>query len=136
MEGLLMTDIVEKVKEALAGSTPGPWGKSIHSVLARGSSNVISGAILGSIAHCTSLFETDSEGREWWASGTPEANARLIALAPDMARALIAQEERLKAAEQAIEALAPMLDDDPSLDEQKEGRAVLANYRATGGSNE
>ena len=38
--------------------------------------------------------------------------------------------ERLKAADNATTALAHMLDDDPSLDEQKAGRTALAAYRA------
>jgi hypothetical protein len=56
---------------------------------------------------------------------------RMQALAPAMARHILATEERLKAAEKAIAALAPMLDDDPSFDEQRAGRAALAAFKAT-----
>ena len=151
-----MTDLLEQVKEALEGATPGPWAQLHSCILAKGSTNVVSGAVLGSIARCTSLFETDGEGREWCARGTPEDNARLIAMAPTMARALIAQEQRLKAADELAEAVGSeriarhdyqhnRALGDPDMDlplrhllREKELAvgAALAAYRATGGSDD
>lgn len=42
---------------------------------------------------------------------------------------IAALEARIAKADALIDALAPMLDDEPSLDEQRAGRAALAAYR-------
>lgn len=72
----------------MSGFTKGPWVSHGKSVMATGTTDTYSGAVLGPIAHMNSLDEHDDEGRNWWTNGSPEANAHLIAAAPDMYEAL------------------------------------------------
>jgi hypothetical protein len=49
--------------------------------MARGSIDTWGGGVWGTIAECHHLYDTDADGREWTANGTPDDNARLIAAA-------------------------------------------------------
>jgi hypothetical protein len=68
--------------------TPGPWFAAGSSILARGTTDTFSGSVSGTIAYAESLDQSDIEGRNWHTSGNRDANARLIAAAPDLLEAL------------------------------------------------
>ena len=69
--------------------TPGPWvTDGFGGILAYGSCDTIDCSVLGRIATAEDVFDTDSEGRNWWAGGDKKANAHLIAAAPELYKAL------------------------------------------------
>ena len=133
-----MTDLLEQVKEALEGATPGSWREGVE-----GNMRVYGPDTAG---QDSGLIASVFKGR---------TNARLIALAPAMARALIAQEERLKAADalakKAKEAAQTFSDyaglhwakntpegkrkGDANIEKARELFAALSDYHATGGSD-
>lgn len=73
--------------------TPGPWqvGGGIFGnnvILCQGSVDTCPKVpVWGELARVTLKFAQDSDGREWYSQGTSEANARLIAAAPDLLEA-------------------------------------------------
>lgn len=69
--------------------TPKPWTARGTFVYATGSTNTYSGAVVGAVAHALETEQTDAEGRVWCCPGTPEANARLIAAAPELLQAAL-----------------------------------------------
>jgi hypothetical protein len=79
----------DAIHQNLALPTPGPWNWEIHdhsmATLCGGGEDAIIGHIM-SIAPCRACSERGKEsGWEWGRCGTPrEANARLIAKAPEM----------------------------------------------------
>lgn len=97
-----MTDLLTKVKAALEGTTPGPWEIPDHKFVSSLTVNTV-GGLDAPLIRCPgtggAMSYTDEVCKLSW-SGTDEwlANARLIALAPDMARALIAAERLANAA--------------------------------------
>ena len=88
-----MTDLYERAKQALDGATPGPW-KPFY--------DEVTGVIAddGRVANCTQITLM---GRRHPTEAP--ANARLIALAPELARAYIAQHEAQDALVKAVERL-------------------------------
>ena len=81
-------ELIEKVKAALEGATPGPW---FHQ---KRFSNVYA---LSDGQSGTTIFLCKMEASQLQNGGT-EQNAALASLAPDMARYILAMEERMKAA--------------------------------------
>ena len=92
MGGRISDDDLRRMVKA---ATPGPWSTMGSCVVASGSCDTYSGNVLGTIAYASSLHETDGEGRNWWTGGEPEANARLIALAPALAAEVLQLREAL-----------------------------------------
>ena len=68
--------------------TPGPWCANRFSIMAKGSTDTYSGTVWGCIARVEELYAWDSEGRGWSTSGDRDANAHLIAAAPELLEAL------------------------------------------------
>jgi len=64
--------------------TPGPWQANGSIIQAQGTVDTYEGVVWGIVAVCERLQDTDGEGRVWSAPGSIDANARLIAAAPDM----------------------------------------------------
>jgi hypothetical protein len=88
-----MIDLIERAKEALEGATPGPWSLS--------QDTCYSGRMSGSYyrvwdndlnAICAEEYGAHNDGGA--------ANMRLIAMSPDLARALIAAGELAEAAKE------------------------------------
>ena len=117
-----MTDLIEQVEDALEGARPGPW-------------RIVPGEDMET-AQCVC-------GKGWaiatlWGGYVgARSDAQLTALAPDMARALIAQEERLKAAD-ALERMLKIAVSFAGPDDTwvSTARIALANYRKAGGSDD
>lgn len=68
--------------------TPGPWRAQYTAITAKGAVDTCFGTVWGPIAYIEPLLVHDTEGREWSTSGTPKANAHLIAAAPCLYEAL------------------------------------------------
>jgi hypothetical protein len=90
-----MSDLIDRVKGALEGATPGPWVHNKFRINRPG----YEGKYQGRIADACYWSEGHTGAKCNPLREHAEANARLIALAPDMARALIAMEAGRKAAE-------------------------------------
>lgn len=88
-----MTTITERAREALEHATKGPWGAALE----RGCHGVIAASLPEGAANFVGIVGNSL--------GTPEkeparfANAKLMALAPDLARIAIAAEALAKAME-------------------------------------
>jgi hypothetical protein len=110
MEGFLMTDnLIDQVLEALEGATGGPWflHDFSHPVL---TDTPTAQDVTVSCVHPDHITVAVMAGGDAGHQDLQRAryDARLIALAPDMARHIIATEERLKA---AVEALKPFAEE-------------------------
>ena len=79
--------LIERVK-AEPKFTPGPWVAHYQGVYANGGVDTYSGAVLGRVATAEPLSASDEDGRFWTASGCEEANAHLIAAAPELYNAV------------------------------------------------
>jgi len=94
-----MTDnLLDRAKKALEGATPGPWRARFQGIDARRYVDTYSAPVWVRIATAELLYADDTEEQNWSAAGNDKANADLIALAPDLARALIAADRALKIA--------------------------------------
>lgn len=99
-----MTDLItaERAREVLHGTTPGPWHVSNGEAIKVAAKD-------GSLATVTHIY---LRGRR--NTNEVEANAHLIAAAPDLARTVIAQDEELSRLRadlaKAVEALKPFAD--------------------------
>jgi hypothetical protein len=83
--------LIDEVKAAYEGATPGPWEPSLQA--------------------CWWVFSQFGEVAQVmpWHGGNDECDARLISLTPDMARKMIADEAKLIAAEEMKKALELMI---------------------------
>lgn len=91
-----MTNLVERAKEALKSSTPGPWvveRPDHHPGMIK-----VSGPLVAVQGFTIATDVSEQQAR------TKVHDAALIALAPDMARALIRHDAQLKAAGALAEA--------------------------------
>lgn len=91
-----MPDLIERAKAALEGATPGPW-----QVFGKMTGKVISQNAPGWVEICTAGDFDDTELIPYCADRW-NADARLVALAPDLANALIVAEKVAAALEAAI----------------------------------
>lgn len=110
-----MTNIIDKAKAALEDATPGPWkavrNRAFWEVNPRHDAG---GKNPWTVADCCASDPSDTKGLQ-------EPNARLIALAPDLARIAIAAEELAGEIEWRL--YRDMVSESGPLDE------ALANYR-------
>lgn len=58
--------------------TPGPWSVFGRCILGAGSTDTYDGVVMGTIAVASELEDSDGDGRNWSAGGSPEANAAFI----------------------------------------------------------
>ncbi|KQQ13795.1 hypothetical protein ASF59_20135 [Methylobacterium sp. Leaf121] len=73
----------------MAQHTPGPWINLIGGpIVAYGSVDTFSEAVLIPVAVCKPLQDHDSDGRHYTLPGCPAANNRLVAAARDLFDAL------------------------------------------------
>lgn len=85
-----MTDKIEEIRKALEGSTRGPWN-----IIWEESVKVRDGTTFGTIASMGNLTKPHQGPRRDF--DEVRNNARLIALAPDLARIVLAAEKLAKA---------------------------------------
>jgi hypothetical protein len=95
--------LIEKVKEALEGATPGPWVRDCWDILGKAKRHG------GGTGHVCEVSGPNGPDDKYWENGEADANARLISLTPDMARKMIADEAKLIAAEEMKKALELMI---------------------------
>ena len=86
---------IEQMKADREAGTPGPWRPGHDGVLAIGSVDTASCAVLGRIATAHETDGVDSDGRHWSTSGSAYANARRIARVPDMEAEILRLREAL-----------------------------------------
>lgn len=73
----------------MSAYTPGPWIRFIGGpIMAYGSVDTVSCAVLIPVAVAKPTSDYDSDGRHFTLPGCPAANSMLIAAAPDMLAAL------------------------------------------------
>ena len=69
----------EELERLSAAATVGEWRHDgLAGIHAAGSCDTYSGIVWGTIIRAEALEDNDSEGRHWWASGEPDANAGFI----------------------------------------------------------
>lgn len=77
-------ELSDEDEPMLSEHTPGPWVANRRFVTVVGSVDTWSGPVTGTIVEALETEQEDSEGRVWSCAGSAEANARLIAAAPDL----------------------------------------------------
>ena len=95
----------EQLEELLGKVTQGEWKRYGSSVKANGSCDTVSCSVLIGLAHVHDTEQYDDEGRCFMLSGSRDENATLIALAPSLARRVIAAEKLVEALDWCIEVL-------------------------------
>lgn len=86
-----MSDKIEEIRAALEGATPGPWTTHVVDDTAIVAAN---GVDVGTTCDSAKAEREDAYNNEY---ERLEADARLIALAPDMARIVLAAEKLAEA---------------------------------------
>jgi len=90
-----MSDLIERAKAALEGATPGPWEANHSEILSEGTGYYSPVAIISTGEDYGGYYGEDAD-----VDAQKEANADLIALAPDLARLAIAAAELAAAAKE------------------------------------
>ena len=86
----------EQLEELMGKVTQGEWKRYGSSVKANGSCDTVSCSVLIGLAHVHDTEQYDDEGRCFMLSGSRDENATLIALAPSLARRVIAAEKLVR----------------------------------------
>ena len=113
-QAMTMTDA--EIAAALEKATPGPWEVldriAPTCVQALGCVDTCAGvAVWGTVARALPVEDMDCEGRTWTASGEPEGNARLIAMAPALARLALDRGKEIERLRELVEDVHACLSD-------------------------